>query len=103
MTYIHCNKFPRLPGGGVYCRLCALAFRKQRDALIGLPWWQWPAYGPVPWKKYLTAVCAELAEPAGERALRSRPSAAIRLPPAAIRVVQQDILRSSCRNPDGLA
>lgn len=105
MTCIHCEKNPRLPGdsaadgipgGSVYCRLCALAYRKQRDALVGLPWWQWPAYDPIPWTKYLTAVIAELGEPESPLALRcSRPELEVRLPPAAIRVAQELVPRSS--------
>lgn len=95
MKCIHCEKGNRLPGGGVYCRLCALAFQKDRDKLLALPWWKWPAYGAIEWTNYLTALVAELNEPESPLALRSRPARASSFPPAAIRILTEDILGSS--------
>lgn len=79
----------------MYCRVCAVAFAKDRDKLLRLPWWQWPSYGTIDWESYFSALVAGLEENESPLVLASRPARASSFPDAAIRILHEDILSSS--------
>lgn len=91
MKCLHCGVYARLPGGGVYCRICTLAGRiHQQEATGQHPWWEWEPYRDLDWNEYLSALIVALGgETESPIALTCRPARGAWLPPAAIRILKE--------------